>query len=234
METNDKILKPEHVGIIMDGNRRWAKEHKLPSLEGHRQGLNNLKKIIKTVFQTGVKILTVYAFSKENWQREAPEVEYLMKLFKFFIKQEIKSLVKQGVKVNFWGCLSDFSADLQEDIKKLQELTKFGRQGTLNICMSYGGRDELVRAFRRIISQKVRSENIDEDLISRNLDSAGYPDPDLIIRTSGEQRLSGFMTWQSVYSELYFIKKYWPDFSLEDLKEALSVYTLRQRRFGSN
>ena len=225
-------IQVQHIGIILDGNRRWAKEHNLLSLEGHRQGFNNLKNIAKNIFHLGIKVLTVYAFSTENWRRDKKEVNYLMQLFKIFIKKELKSLVKQGIKVNFWGRLNDFSDDLQASMKELEELTVNGKQGTLNICMSYGGRNELIRAFKKIIASGNKAEDIDEKLISQNLDSADYPDPDLIIRTSGEKRLSGFLTWQTVYSELYFIDKYWPDFSLKDLKKALKTYNSRQRRFG--
>jgi len=233
MKNNDVII-PKHIGIILDGNRRWAKTHNLPTLEGHRRGLNNIKTIAKAVFKSGVEILTVYAFSTENWQREKKEVDYLMKLFKIFLNREVNALVKQGIKVNFFGRLTDFSPDIQTDIKKVKIKTRQGIKGTLNVCLSYGGRDELVRAFKKIVSKKIKEEDISESLIEKNLDSVGLPDPDLIIRTSGEQRLSGFLTWQTVYSELYFTKKYWPEFSVLDLKAALAEYQKRQRRFGAN
>ncbi len=225
---------PQHVGIIMDGNRRWARAHNLPILEGHRRGLDNILKISTAVFKSGVKVLTVYAFSTENWQRNKEEVNYLMKLFKIFINQEIKALIRKGIKINFFGRLSDFSSSMQADIKKTEEKTCLGLNGVLNICFSYGGRDELVRAFQKIMFQKTKPQEISESLIEQNLDSAGLPDPDLIIRTSGEQRLSGFLTWQSVYSELYFTKKYWPEFKVADLQNALLEYSSRCRRFGHN
>lgn len=225
---------PKHIAIILDGNRRFAKARNLPSLEGHRQGFENLKKISTYIFDKGVDILTVYAFSTENWNRSKQEVAYLMDLFRLLVNKEIKTLIKRGVKVNFFGRLTDFDDDLQQAIKKVQIETKDGRQGILNICLSYGGRDELVRAFRKIISQKISPEKITEELISQNIDSAGLPDPDMIIRTSGEQRLSGFLTWQSVYSELYFTAKTWPEFSEADLDAAILEYNKRQRRFGAN
>ncbi len=229
----DKVLKiPRHIGIIMDGNRRWARAHHLPALEGHRRGLLNVKKIVRKAIKTGVKILTIYAFSTENWHRDQKEVDYLMKLFKVFLNQEIKSLIKDGIKVNFFGRLSDLSSDLQEDIRKVKKETEKGLTGILNICFSYGGRDELVRTFQKIVKKKVAVKDISQELIKENLDSAGLVDPDLIIRTSGEQRLSGFLTWQSVYSELYFTKKYWPEFGTLDLVKAIKEYGLRQRRFG--
>jgi len=225
---------PKHIGIILDGNRRWAKSKGLPPFEGHRQGFDNLKKIASYAFNRGVGILTVYAFSTENWQRDKKEVSYLMDLFRILVNREVDILAKEGVKVNFFGRLSDFEKDLQESIDKAIDKTKDGNKGILNICLSYGGRDELVRAFKKISSQGIDSQDINEDLISKNIDSVGMPDPDMIIRTSGEQRLSGFLTWQSIYSELYFPKKSWPEFNEQDFDLALEEYNNRQRRFGAN
>lgn len=231
---DNKLNIPLHVGIILDGNRRYAQAHDLPRFEGHRRGLINLKTIAKAAFSSGVKVLTVYAFSTENWNREKVEIDYLFKLFKIFVNREVKTLIAQGVKINFWGRLTDYNAEIQADIKRVEAQTRQGLNGILNICLSYGGRDELVRAFKKIVSQKISATEISESLIEKNLDSAGLPDTDLIIRTSGEQRLSGFLTWQSVYSELYFTKKYWPEFSSADLAEALKEYSRRQRRYGAN
>jgi len=224
--------KPRHVGIILDGNRRWAKAHGLPTLEGHRRGYNNLKKIATAAFNNGVEILTVFAFSTENWHREKKEVDYLMSLFRVMINKEIKSLIKEGIRVNFFGRRSDFDASLQAGMTELEKQTRDNQQGVLNICLSYGGRDEIVRAIKKIINKKISAKKVSEELISANLDSAAWPDPDLIIRTSGEERLSGFLTWQSVYSELLFVKKYWPDFSEDDLQKALQEYGRRKRRYG--
>jgi len=225
---------PQHIGIILDGNRRWARAKGLPTFEGHRQGFENLKKISQYAFDKGIKILTVYAFSTENWDRDKQEVAYLMGLFRLLVNKEINSLTKQGIKVNFFGRIEDFDKDLQKSIAKAQAKTKAGKNGILNICLSYGGRDELVRAFRKIVSQGINADKITEDLISKHIDSAGLPDPDMIIRTSGEQRLSGFLTWQSIYSEFYFPQIDWPAFSSRDLDLAIEEYNNRQRRFGAN
>ena len=230
LKNESKIIR--HLGIILDGNRRWAKQRGLNPLFGHRRGFSNIKKIVKVVFKKGIKVLTVYAFSTENWKRDKTELKYLMKLFKVFLKKEIRGLLKQDIKINFWGRLSDFSKEMQAEIKDIEKKSKNGSGGVLNICFSYGGRDELVRAVKKIVRKRVMEDDITADLISNNLDSRGLPDPDLIIRTSGEQRLSGFLTWQSIYSELYFTKKYWPEFTEVDLDKALNNYSLRQRRFG--
>jgi undecaprenyl diphosphate synthase len=225
---------PKHIGIILDGNRRWARNKGLPTFEGHRQGFENLKKITQPAFDKGIKILTVYAFSTENWNRDKKEVAYLMDLFRLLINKEINILAKQGVKVNFFGRLKDFDDDMQKSMIKALEKTKDGKKGTLNICLSYGGRDELVRAYKKIFKAGITADQITEDVISQNIDSAGIPDPDMIIRTSGEQRLSGFLTWQSVYSEFYFPQVDWPDFGPADLDKAIEEYNKRQRRFGAN
>ncbi len=228
---NEKNI-PQHIGLIMDGNRRWAKSNNLPTFEGHRKGYDNIKKIATHAFKKGVGIITVYAFSTENWHRSKEEVAYLLKLFSFFVSREVSTLMKQGIKINFFGRLQDFSQELQDGIRDAEKRTRANKKGVLNICLSYGGRDEIVRAFKKIIKQGAKVSDISEDLINKNLDSATLADPDLIIRTSGEQRLSGFLTWQSVYSELYFIKKYWPDFNISDLNKAIDKYGERQRRHG--
>jgi undecaprenyl diphosphate synthase len=225
---------PKHIGIILDGNRRFARAKGLPTFEGHRQGFNKLKKIARHAFKSGVEVLTVYAFSIENWKRDKEEVAYLMDLFKIFVNKEVDILAKEGVKVNFFGRREDFDKDLQESMLRAVEKTKNNTKGVLNICLSYGGRDEIVRAFKKILAQGIKSSEINEDLINKNIDSAGLPDPDLIIRTSGEQRLSGFLTWQSVYSEFYFPKKDWPAFEPQDFDLAIEEYNKRQRRFGAN
>jgi len=223
---------PRHVAIILDGNRRFARAHGLPTLEGHRRGYNNVKNIALSAFKSGVEVLTVYAFSTENWRREKKEVEYLLKLFRLLVGSEINSLAKKGVRINFWGRRQDFDRELQAGMKRVEAATKNNCRGILNICLSYGGRDEIVRAVRKIIRQGILADKISEEMIASNLDSAGLPDPDLIIRTSGEERLSGFLTWQSVYSELYFTKKHWPAFSGDDLAAALRAYSKRKRRYG--
>jgi undecaprenyl diphosphate synthase len=225
---------PKHIGIILDGNRRWARTKGLPTFEGHRQGFENLKKIAKHAFDRDIEIVTVYAFSTENWNRDKKEVKYLMDLFRLLVTKETNILHKQGIKINFFGRQEDFEKDLQDSMVKALEKTKDNKKGILNICLSYGGRDELVRAFKKIIQTGVKADAINEELISQNIDSAGLPDPDLIIRTSGEHRLSGFLTWQSVYSEFYFPKVDWPDFDEAELDKAIDEYNNRQRRFGAN
>lgn len=233
-KVKDQNNIPAHIGIILDGNRRWAKEANLPSFEGHRRGFDNIKVIVKQAFKKGVKIVTVFAFSTENWHREKKEVAYLINLFQSFIKIEVLELARVGVKIKFFGRLTDFSAEMYSEMQKAEKMTKDGSAGQLNVCLSYGGRDEIIRAIKKIAKSKKSLEKISEDMISKNLDSANLPDPDLIIRTSGEQRLSGFLTWQAVYSELYFSDKYWPAFSPEDLDLALDEYSKRKRRFGAN
>ena len=225
---------PKHIGIILDGNRRWARNKDLPTFEGHRQGFENLKKITLCAFDKGIEILTVYAFSTENWSRDKKEVAYLMDLFRLLINKEINTLAKQGVKVNFFGRREDFADDIQKSMTTALEKTKDGKKGILNICLSYGGRDELVRAYKKISQAGITADQITEDIISQNIDSAGMLDPDMIIRTSGEQRLSGFLTWQSVYSEFYFPETDWPDFSQADLDLAIEEFDKRHRRFGAN
>ena len=228
----NKPALPIHVGIILDGNRRWAKAHNLPTLEGHRRGYDNVKKIAEAAFKSGVRVLTVYAFSTENWRREKAEVEYLLKLFRLFVGKEINTLTKKGVRINFFGRRGDFDKQLQAGMERVEKETKNNKKGVLNICLSYGGRDEIIRALKKIMKKGTPLERISEDLISAHLDSASWPDPDLIIRTSGEERLSRFLTWQSVYSELYFAKKHWPDFNSRDLDKAIKEYSKRKRRYG--
>lgn len=228
---NNKL--PLHLGIILDGNRRWAKESGLNSLMGHRRGLNNLEKISQAAFKKGIKVVTVFAFSIENWKREEKEVSYLIKLFKTFVKKETNKLQSQGIKIKFFGRLSDFDKELRDDMKRVEKESQNNKLRQLNICLSYSGRDEVVRAVNKII-KKQPGQEISEQLINDNLDSRGISDPDLIIRTSGEQRLSGFLTWQSSYSEFYFSQKYWPDFAVKDLEIALADYAQRKRRFGKN
>ncbi len=225
---------PLHLGIILDGNRRWARAKGLSTIEGHRRGFFQVKKIARHAYKRGIKILTVYAFSTENWQRSKEEVNYLMRLFKLFVNKELTELIESGIKINFFGRIEDFDKKMQKDIERAQAKSKAGQAGVFNVCLSYGGRDEIVRAVKKIAKQQIPAEKINEQLIADNLDSAGLPDPDMIIRTSGEQRLSGFLTWQSVYSELYFPSKHWPDFDTKDLDEAITQYQKRNRRFGGN
>lgn len=224
----------KHLGIIMDGNRRWAKEHLLPSFEGHRRGYDKTKEIGDLCLAKGIKTLTLYAFSTENWTRAVDEVNYLMDLLYKVVTSEIPTYNKKGIRLKIIGSREKLSEKLIKAIEQAEEETKNNDKGTLNLAINYGGRLEIVEAIKKAVKSGVNIENLTEEDISKNLWTAGQNDPDLIIRTSGEQRLSGFLTWQSVYSELYFIKKHWPEFSEEDLDGAIDEFNKRCRRFGGN
>ncbi len=224
---------PFHLGIIIDGNRRWAKKRGLPSFEGHRRGLDRVNKIGEWCRKRGVKILTLYTFSTENWNRSKKEISFLMKLLSEALnRKNVKELHQRKIKLQVIGQKERLPRSLQQRIKEAEGLTQNNKEGILNLAISYGGRPEIVQAVKNIIKKKVPASKITEDLINRNLWTADLPEPDLIIRTGGAQRLSNFLTWQSIYSELYFTKKYWPEFTEKDLDEALLDYSRRQRRFG--
>lgn len=224
--------KLDHIAIIMDGNRRWAKDKGLPGFEGHKKGYEKLKEVGQWMLDRNIKILTVYAFSTENWKRSKKEVDYLMDLFRKALKEEVQEFNKKGFKMQVFGQLEGLADDLQKMAKDAMELTKNNKKGILNLCINYGGRTEIVDSVNKALAKGAKK--IDEKIIEDNLYSAGLPDPDLIIRTSGEQRLSGFLTWQSCYSELYFTQNHWPDFSENDLDDAIDWYFGRERRFGGN
>lgn len=231
----DRAL-PKHIAIIMDGNGRWAKKRLLPKKMGHKAGADALKKIVEELQNTEIKHLTVYAFSTENWKREKEEIDDLMALLKDYIKQYIKENEKSNVKIDIIGDISVLDESLQDDIKYLEKISSEKTGINLHIALNYGGRDEITRAMKNItkdIEKGILTYNdITENLISSYLDTKNYEDPELIIRTSGEMRLSNFLTWQSAYSEFYFSDKLWPDFTFEDLKEAIISYKKRERRFG--
>jgi len=228
---NKKI--PFHLGIIMDGNRRWAREKGLPVLEGHRRGAKRLKEIGGITLEKGIKVLTVFAFSTENWKRSKMETNYLMQILKQFLNVEnVKELNQKGVKLNIIGEKERLPAKLQKRIEEVEKITSTNKKGILNLAVSYGGRSEIIQAIKEIVSKKISPDKIDEDLMNENLWTKGLPYPDLIIRTSGIKRLSNFLTWQTAYSELYFTEKYWPDFTEKELDKALADFSLRQRRFG--
>ena len=229
--TNEKTI-PSHVAIILDGNRRWAKERGLPTFFGHRKGMDNAKKIVLYAQKVGVKVITMYAFSTENWSRSEKEVNYLMKLFENYIDKYIGDYHKRGIKFRHIGSLKELPASLQKKIKNAIELTKNNKGIIANLALNYGGRDEIKRTVQKLISKGVKAEEVNLDLISDNLDTAGLPDPDLIIRTSGEQRTSGFLIWQGAYSELYFPKVSWPAFDTKEFDKAIAEFNKRQRRFG--
>jgi len=220
---------PHHLGIILDGNRRWAKERGLPAFAGHKRGLEVVKNVIKWCQEKGIKILTLFVFSTENWKRTKIEVNFLMKLAKFAINDNLKELHKAGVKIRVIGQREKLPIFLKKAILKAEELTKNNEGMVLNFALSYGGRAEILQAIKNIIEKKIPLEKINEDVIKENLRTS---DVDLIIRTGKEQRLSNFLLWQSAYSELYFSPKYWPDFTEKDLDKALTDYNNRQRRFG--
>jgi len=214
----------------MDGNRRWAKARKLLPFEGHLTGYKKIEDVLYWCRDAGIKILTLYAFSTENWQRSKKEVDFLMKLFYLALTKDIKKLHKNNICVRVIGRKNGLSEKIQKAVKRAEELTKNNTAITLNLAINYGGRPELVDAFNKIL--KNPPKEITEDLISQNVYTAGLPDPDLIIRTSGERRLSGFLTWQSAYSEFCFIKHHWPELSKEDFNDILKDFASRQRRFG--
>ena len=226
---------PKHIGRIMDGNGRWAKKRFLPRAMGHRQGAQALDKLTKEAEGLGVEYITVYAFSTENWKRSKDEVDSIMGLLREYINRFFNDK-KSILKIRSAGDLTALSPDLQADIEKLKEQSKDRPGMTLTIAINYGGRDEIRRAVTKIAEDvkagKIQPEDINDQMISDNLDTAGIPDPELIIRTSGEFRTSNFLMWQSAYSEYYITDKLWPDFNVEDLKDAIKAYQTRDRRFG--
>ncbi|MBA7469451.1 MAG: di-trans,poly-cis-decaprenylcistransferase [Dehalococcoidia bacterium] len=223
---------PNHVAIIMDGNGRWAKERGLPRLAGHRAGTDNIRRAIKCLADYEVKYITLFAFSTENWSRPRREVQGLMRIMEEVIDQETANLHKDGVKILHLGHLDGLSERLQQKVQYAIELTKHNTRCTLCIAFNYGGRAEVVDAVRRILRDGITSDNIDEALISRYLYTTDLPDPDLIIRTGGEMRLSNFLIWQAAYSEYYATPILWPDFGPEEIERALIAYSERERRFG--
>ncbi len=227
---NDPI--PAHIAIIPDGNRRWAKEHGLSTLEGHKMGVEAFERIGDAALARGVKYLTFWGFSTENWSRSKREVAYLMKLFRWVFTNKIDDFNKKNIKINVLGRVEMFSKELQRMINGAIRLTKNNTYGVVNLALNYGGRAELIDMVKKALSMKISPQAVTEERLASLLYAPNVPDPDLIIRTSGEQRLSGFLPWQGVYSELYFSKKYWPDFNERDLDRAIATFQDRQRRFG--
>lgn len=236
MELNKENL-PVHIAIIMDGNRRWAKEKKLETKQGHKEGAENLKRIAKYANEIGIKYLTVYAFSTENWKRTEEEVGALMFLLKWYLDDLLSSSDLDNVKINVLGDITRLDAGIQKLILKLEDKTKDYTGLKLNIAFNYGGRDEITRAVKNIAksvkNNEISVEDINEDLISNNIYTAGMPDPDLLIRPGGEKRISNFLPWQLSYTEFIFTDKYWPDFNKNDLDEAILEYERRNRKFGA-
>jgi undecaprenyl diphosphate synthase len=225
---------PYHVAIITDGNRRWAGKRGFPSLRGHWQGYLNLKKFAAWCRDRGIKILTAFGFSSENWKRSKKEVNYLMKLLERGLsnKKDIQELHEAGVRIRIIGQKEKLPQSLRKVIEKVESLTKNNKNFHLNLAVSYGGKWDILQAFRKMIEEKIPPENITEEMVGNYLTTASLPDPDLIIRAGGEKRLSNFLLWQAVYSELYFSDKLWPDFNEKDLDAALTDFARRKRRFG--
>ena len=223
---------PQHIAIIMDGNGRWARARGLPRLAGHRAGTENLRRIIEACVEFGVKYLTIYAFSTENWGRPAEEVDGLMGIFDEVFNRELAELHRQGARLRHIGQLDGVRKSLREKVIKGIELTKNNSRLVLCVAFNYGGRDEIVQAIQAMLKDGVKSEEVTEALVSRYLFTADLPDPDLVIRTSGEQRMSNFLIWQTAYAEWVFPEAYWPDFGREQLLEAIQEFSRRERRYG--
>ena len=228
---------PKHIAIIMDGNRRWARNKGLPVSLGHKEGAKTLEKIVRYANKIGIKHITVYAFSTENWKRTTEEVNALMNLFQSYLDDYSKRADSENIKVKIIGNRQDLSKKKKKSIEKCMERTKINTGITFNIALNYGGRDEIIHAVKNIVervqNKEIEIEDITEQTISDNLYTANQPDPDLLIRTSGEIRLSNFLPWQLVYTEFLFVDKNWPDFNEKDLDDAIEVYRSRNRKFGA-
>ncbi len=234
----DKTLMPEHIAVIMDGNRRWAKERNLPAAIGHREGEKAFHKLVEVASDIGIKVLTAYAFSVENWKRSTEEVGILMHLFEFYMKEERKYLIQNKIKFRIIGDKSPLPASLIKEFVKTEELTKDFTGMTLNLAVNYGSRMEIITAVRDLAGMvkngQLKTEEIDEVVISEHLMTRGQKDPDLLIRTSGEMRISNFLLWQCAYSEFFFTEAYWPEFTPELFLTAIGEYQRRNRRFGGS
>jgi len=235
MESSNNSL-PQHLGIMIDGNRRWAKKRGLPPFEGHRKGIQRVEEIIKYAYKRGVKILTLYGFSTENWKRNPKEVNFLMNLFEKYVKKGLKEEQKKDkkyyIQFRHIGRKDRLPKHLVELLEKLEKATKKNSQMVVNVAIDYGGRDEVVRAVKKIIRKKLKPEEITEEVLMKNLDTGDLPDVDFVIRTSGEMRLSNFLPLQATYAELYFPRIYWPDFDKEQFDLSLEEFKKRERRFG--
>jgi undecaprenyl diphosphate synthase len=233
--TTDRDV-PRHIAIIMDGNGRWAKRRSLPRSAGHKQGVEAIRRTVRASLEIGIEHLTLYSFSSENWSRPADEVKYLLTLLRRFVHQDVSELHAAGVKVNVIGNRENLAKDLVGLIEQSEKMTEGNSAMTLNMAFNYGSRDEITRAARHLACEvaagRLDPDLIDETSISNVIDTAGIPDPDLVIRTSGEQRLSNFLLWQCAYAELVFFDEHWPDFSSEHLERAIGVFNTRERRFG--
>ena len=223
---------PTHIAIIMDGNGRWARRRGLPRQAGHRAGVENLRRIIDACVEFGIQILTIYAFSTENWGRPPSEVRALMRIFARVLDQEVYELHEQGVCLHYLGDLSGISPDLQAKVKRAIELTKNNKKLILNVAFNYGGRAEISHAVKQVLQDGVAPERLTEELFSSYLFTKDLPDPDLVIRTSGELRISNFLIWQAAYAEYLAVPEFWPDFDRDALYKALTAFSERERRYG--
>ena len=226
----DKI--PRHVAMIMDGNGRWALSRGLPRIAGHKAGTENLRRVIRSTVEFGIKYLTIYAFSTENWGRPPEEVRGLMNILEDVIDRELNELNKEGVQLRHIGRLERLAPTLQEKVLDAVDMTKHNDRLILNIAFNYGGRDEIVQAIQKMMKDGVKPDAVSDELVSQYLYTAGVPDPDLIIRTSGELRVSNFLIWQAAYSEWYITPTYWPDFDKDEYRRAIETFAQRDRRYG--
>jgi undecaprenyl diphosphate synthase len=225
-------MVPQHVAIIMDGNGRWARQRLLPRLAGHRAGTENIRRIVRECSNLGIRYLTLYAFSTENWNRPSAEVRGLMTIMAEFIDRETEALHREGVRICHLGSMEGIAARLERKVRSAIDLTAANTRLTLAVAFNYGGRADIVHAVRQIIAAGIRPDEIDEQMITDHLYTSGMPDPDLIIRTSGEFRLSNFLIWQAAYSEYYVTPIFWPDFNESELRKAIDAFGQRERRFG--
>jgi undecaprenyl diphosphate synthase len=234
--TPDPSPGPQHIAIIMDGNGRWAKSRGLPRIAGHRRGADAVRKVIRSAAELGVPVLTLFAFSTENWTRPADEVNDLMGLLRHYLRHELEELGRNGAKLRVIGDRDGLAKDIQKDISDAEARTRTNTRIDVNICINYGARDEILRATRnlarKVAAGEVAADKIDEASFERELLTAGVPDPDLLIRTSGEQRISNFLLWQCAYAELVFVDTLWPDFGKEHLEKAIAEFRKRERRYG--
>ena len=222
----------KHIAIIMDGNRRWAKERNLPTMVGHKKGVEALKNTLRACNDFGVKYLTVYAFSTENWNRKQDEVDYLMELVAITLTNELAEMHNEGVQIRFIGDLSRFSDKLQKILENAVQTTKNNTGVVLQIALNYGARDELTNAVKKVVASGIRAEDVTPDVISKHLYTVGVPDPDVLIRTGGEQRISNYLLWQIAYSEIIIKNEFWPEFGKDLLAESIQEFGKRQRRYG--
>lgn len=228
----DQTAGINHLGLILDGNRRWAKANGQTTFEGHARGYENFKTIAKEAINLGIPVISTYIFSTENWSRSEEEVKFLMSLALKMAKKDVKELAKENIKVRFIGSKDRLSRQLIRAIDEAEDLTKNNTRGTIALCFNYGGKDEIVKAVKSIVDKKIKKDTITEETIEQNLYASDIPPVDMIIRTSGVHRTSGYMLWRSDYSELLFVDKLWPDFNKNDLNDAISEYKKRVRRFG--